>query len=272
MGRELRWRDRPLVMGVLNVTPDSFFDGGKYTTQEKAVDHALRMVEDGADIIDVGGESSRPFSTPVSIDEELKRVVPVIEGIRESINIPISVDTCKARVAQEACLAGAGMVNDISGLMHDPGMADTVSALNVQVVIMHMKGTPETMQVSPYYDDVIADIGSFFEERIHFAVSKGIARDNIVLDPGIGFGKRVEDNLKIIKHLNAFKRFDLPLLVGGSMKGFIGKITDTTLKGRIEGTLATIAISVWNGANIVRVHDVKKAKKVVRLVDAIRAS
>lgn len=270
MGRELQWRDRPLIMGVLNVTPDSFLDGGKYTTREKAIDHALQMAEDGADIIDVGGESSRPFSKPVSIDEELKRVVPVVGAIRERSNIPISVDTCKARVAREASLAGADIVNDISGLMHDPGMADTVSASKVTVVIMHMKGTPETMQVAPSYNDIITDISSFFEERIQFAVSKGIARCNIVLDPGIGFGKRVEDNLKIIKHLDAFKGFDLPLLVGTSMKGFIGKITGATLKGRVEGTLASVAIAVWNGANIVRVHDVKKVKKVVRLVNAIR--
>jgi dihydropteroate synthase len=270
MGRELQWRDRPLIMGVVNVTPDSFFDGGKYATREKAVDHALRMAEDGADIIDVGGESSRPFSTPVSIDEELKRVVPVIEGIRKSINIPISVDTCKARIAREACLAGADIINDISGLIHDPEMADIVSSFKAKVVIMHMKGMPETMQITPYYDDVISEIGTFFEERIQFAAGKGIEKGNIILDPGIGFGKRVEDNLKIIKYLDAFKRFELPILVGTSMKGFIGKITGSTMKGRIEGTLASIAISVWNGADIVRVHDVKKAKKVVGLVNAIR--
>lgn len=270
MGRELQWRDRPLIMGVVNVTPDSFFDGGNYATREKAIDHALRMAEDGADIIDVGGESSRPFSTPVSTDEELKRVVPVVEGIRESLSIPISVDTCKSIVAREACLAGADIVNDISGLMHDPEMADTVSTLKVKVVIMHMKGMPETMQVSPHYYDVIAEIGAFFEERLSFAAKNGIEKNNIILDPGIGFGKRVEDNLKIIKHLDVFKRFDLPLLVGTSMKSFIGKVTGPTMRGRIEGTLASIAISVWNGANIVRVHDVKKAKRVVGLIDAIR--
>jgi len=272
MGRELQWRDRPLIMGVVNVTPDSFFDGGKYATQEKAVDHALQMIEDGADIIDVGGESSRPFSTPVSIDEELKRVVPVVESIRKRSDIPISVDTCKARVARNACLAGADIVNDISGLIHDPEMADTISALKAKVVIMHMKGIPETMQVAPCYNDVISEISTFFEERIHFAVAKGIEKDDIILDPGIGFGKRVEDNLKIIKYLDAFKRFDQPILVGTSMKGFIGKITGSTLKGRAEGTLASIAIAVWNGADIVRVHDVKKAKKVVGLVGAIRAT
>jgi dihydropteroate synthase len=270
MGRELQWRDRTLIMGVLNVTPDSFFDGGNYATREKAIDHALRMAEDGADIIDVGGESSRPFSTPVSTDEELKRVVPVVEGIRESLSIPISVDTCKSKVAREACLAGADIVNDISGLMHDPEMADTVSTFKVKVVIMHMKGMPETMQVSPHYYDVIAEIGTFFAERLNFAAKNGIEKNNIILDPGIGFGKRVEDNLKIIKHLDTFKRFDLPLLVGTSMKGFIGKVSDSNMRGRIEGTLASIAISAWNGANIVRVHDVKKAKRVVGLVDAIR--
>jgi dihydropteroate synthase len=270
MGRELQWRDRPLIMGVLNVTPDSFFDGGNYATREKAVDHALRMEEDGADIIDVGGESSRPFSTPVSTDEELKRVVPVVEGIRKNSNMPISVDTCKSIVAREACLAGADIINDISGLMHDPVMADTVSAFKVKVVIMHMRGTPETMQVAPYYDDVIAEIGAFFEERISFAAKNGIQQNSIILDPGIGFGKRMEDNLRIIKQLDLFKRFDLPLLVGTSMKGFIGKVTGTTMKGRIEGTLASIAISVWNGANIIRVHDVKKAKRVALLVHAVR--
>lgn len=270
MGRELQWSDRPLIMGILNVTPDSFSDGGKYVTREKAVDHALKMVEDGADIIDVGGESSRPFSRPISTDDELKRVVPVIESLRERSNIPISVDTCKARVAEESCLAGADIVNDVSGLRYDPEMADTVSTAKVKVIIMHMKGLPETMQTAPYYDDVISEICTFFQERIQFSAVKGIDQDNIILDPGIGFGKRVEDNLKIIKHIDVFKRFGLPVLVGTSMKGFIGKITESTRKGRIEGTLASISISVWNGADIVRVHDVKKAKKVVLLTDAIR--
>lgn len=270
MGRELQWSDRPLIMGILNVTPDSFSDGGKYLTREKAVDHALKMVEDGADIIDVGGESSRPFSRPIPIDEELKRVIPVIESLREKSNIPISVDTCKARVAEESCLAGADIVNDISGLRYEPELADTVSTAKAKVVIMHMKGLPETMQTAPYYDDVISEICTFFQERIQFAAARGIDQDKIILDPGIGFGKRVEDNLKIIKHIDVFKRFGLPVLVGTSMKGFIGKITESTLKGRIEGTLASISISVWNGADIIRVHDVKKAKKVVLLTDAIR--
>ncbi len=270
MRRELQWSHRPLIMGILNVTPDSFSDGGKYLAREKAVGHALKMAEEGADIIDVGGESSRPFSRPISTDEELKRVIPVIESLRERSNIPISIDTCKARVAEESCLAGADIINDISGLRYDPEMTDTVSTAKAKIVIMHMKGLPETMQTAPYYDDVISEICTFFQERIQFAAAKGIDQDNIILDPGIGFGKRVEDNLKIIKHIDVFKRFGLPVLVGTSMKGFIGKITESTLKGRIEGTLASISISVWNGADIVRVHDVKKAKKVVLLTDAIR--
>ena len=270
MRRELQWRDRPLIMGVLNVTPDSFLDGGKYATRGKAVDHALQMAEDGADIIDVGGESSRPFSKPVPIDEEFMRVIPVVEGIRERSSIPISVDTCKANVAREAYRAGADIVNDISGLRYDPEMADVVSNAKVKVIIMHMKGTPETMQTAPYYDDVISEISTFFEERIQFVAAKGIEQGNIILDPGIGFGKRVEDNLKIIKYIDVFKKFHLPILVGTSMKGFIGKITGSTLKGRIEGTLASMAIAIWNGADIVRVHDVKKTKKVVGLVDAIK--
>jgi dihydropteroate synthase len=270
MGKELQWRDRPLIMGVLNVTPDSFFDGGKYVTPGKAIDHALRMAEDGADIIDVGGESSRPFSKPLAIDDELKRVVPVVKAIRDRSSIFISVDTCKARVAQESCLAGADIVNDISGLRYDPEMACTVSTLRAKVVIMHMQGMPETMQAAPFYDDVISEIGTFFDERIRFAASKGIEKDAIILDPGIGFGKRMGDNLKIIKYLEVFKQFDLPVLIGTSMKSFIGNVTGSTMKGRIEGTLASIAISVWNGADIVRVHDVKKARKAMGLVKAIR--
>jgi dihydropteroate synthase len=257
-------------MGVLNVTPDSFFDGGKYSRREDAISHALLMTEDGADIIDVGGESSRPFSAPVSTDEELGRVIPVIEGIRAGSNVPLSIDTCKARVAREACRAGADMVNDISGLRHDPDMAETVRDLDSHLVVMHMKGTPGDMQNAPYYEDVIAEISGFFDERIRFAKDHGIKEEKLVLDPGIGFGKRVEDNLRIIKNLDAFRRFGRPLLIGTSMKGFIGKVTWSTLRGRVEGTLATVAISVWNGANIVRVHDVKKARKVVSLVNAIK--
>jgi dihydropteroate synthase len=257
-------------MGVLNVTPDSFFDGGKHSAQEDAVRHALLMVKSGADIIDVGGESSRPFSLPVSTDEELRRIMRVIERIRAESDIPISVDTCKARVAREACLAGADIINDISGLRNDPDMADTVRDLAAYVVIMHMKGMPGDMQKAPHYDDVITEIGTFFRERIRFAADRGIEEGKIILDPGIGFGKRLEDNLKILKALDEFAAIGRPLLVGTSMKGFIGAVTGSSLRGRIDGTLASVAIAVWNGAAIVRVHDVKRTSKVVKLVDAIR--
>ncbi|OPY77426.1 MAG: Dihydropteroate synthase [Syntrophorhabdus sp. PtaU1.Bin153] len=268
--RDLLWSHKPLIMGVLNVTPDSFFDGGKHSAQEDAVRHASLMIKAGADIIDVGGESSRPFSSPVSTDEELRRIIPVIERIRAESDIPISVDTCKARVAREACLAGADIINDISGLRNDPDMADTVRDLAAYVVIMHMKGTPGDMQRAPYYDDVITEIRTFFLERTRFAVDCGIEEGKIILDPGIGFGKRLEDNLKILKALDDFVAIGRPLLVGTSMKGFIGTVTGSSLKGRIEGTLASIAIAVWNGAAIVRVHDVKRTSKVVKLVDAIK--
>jgi len=256
-------------MGILNVTPDSFFDGGKHDKTEEAVKYALSMVDEGADIIDVGGESTRPLSEPVSVEEELKRVIPVIEGIRSKSYIPISIDTSKAKVAREACNAGADIVNDISGFTFDEYMADTVSEAGVQAVIMHIKGTPKNMQNNPYYENVISEISEFFKERINFANRHGIEKDRIILDPGIGFGKRVSDNLEIIKHLRVFKEFDMPILIGTSMKSFIGHVTNSPLEERKEGTLASIAISVWNGADIVRVHDVKSAKKTVQLVDAI---
>ncbi|MCX7965664.1 MAG: dihydropteroate synthase [Syntrophorhabdaceae bacterium] len=265
-------RERPLIMGILNVTPDSFFDGGKYSNTEDAIKHGLEMVEDGADIIDVGGESTRPYSKPVSLEDELNRVIPVIKGIRSKSDILISIDTYKARVAKEAFDAGANMVNDISGLGFDKDMAKTVAKLGAYAVIMHIKGTPQDMQLSPSYKDVIKEIKDYFQERIDFALSSGIEREKIILDPGIGFGKRIEDNLKIIKELKTFKEFGLPLLIGTSMKSFIGHVTDSELHERVEGTLASIAISIWNGADIVRVHDVKKALKVIKLVYAVMKS
>lgn len=270
MVRELQWRDRPLIMGVLNVTPDSFFDGGKHTTPQQAIDHALWMEDDGAHIIDVGGESSRPFSSPVSTDTELRRVLPVIEGLRAKSDIAISIDTCKAKVAREACQAGADIINDISGLRFDDEMAATARELGAYLVVMHMKGTPKDMQEAPSYGDVMAEIREFFAKQTRFATESGIREEKIIIDPGIGFGKRVEDNLKIIKSLRDLKTFGMPILIGTSMKAFIGKVTASPLEGRVEGTLASIAIAVWNGADIVRVHDVKKTRKVVSLVDAIK--
>jgi len=272
MKRELRCNKGPLIMGILNVTPDSFFDGGRFLDIEKAVEHALRMVEDGADIIDVGGESTRPYSEPVSVDEELRRVIAVISRIRARSDTLISIDTYKAKTARAAHDAGADMINDISGLTFDRDMADTVGDLGAYVVIMHIKGTPENMQQAPFYDDVISEIKDFFIERIHFAKDHGVKEDNIIIDPGIGFGKRVEDDLKILKMLGAFKDIKRPVLVGASMKSFIGKATDTPIEERINGTLASLAISLWNGADIIRVHDVKKAHRVLSLVHAVRES
>lgn len=272
MKRELQCKERPLIMGILNVTPDSFFDGGRFFDIEKAVEHALRMVEDGADIIDVGGESTRPYSEPVSADEELRRILPVISRIRAQSDTLISIDTYKAKTARAAHNAGADMINDISGLTFDRDMADTAGDLGAYVVIMHIKGTPGSMQKEPFYDDVISEIKDFFIERIHFARDHGVKEDNIILDPGIGFGKRIEDNLKILKMLGSFKDIGRPVLAGVSMKSFIGKVTDAPMEERIDGTLAGLAISLWNGADIIRVHDVKKAHRVLNLVHAIRES
>ena len=272
MVRELRFDGSPLIMGVLNITPDSFYDGGKYHGTETAIKHALEMVEEGADIIDVGGESTRPFSESTTLDEELKRVIPVIEGIRAESDIPISIDTYKAGVVREACAAGADVANDISGFLFDPDMASTVAELDMYAVIMHIKGTPKDMQQDPYYEDVISEIKTFFSERIAFARERGVKEDRIILDPGIGFGKRVEDNLKIIKMMGEFKDLRRPILMGTSMKAFIGRVTESSLPDRIDGTLASVAISVWNGADIVRVHDVKKTKRVVKLVSEIMKS
>ena len=269
MQRKLLCTGKPLVMGVLNVTPDSFSDGGKFLDFKSALQRARQMIEEGADIIDVGGESTRPWSQRVPADEELRRVIPVIEGIRAESDVVISIDTYKAEVAKKAHEAGADMINDISALAFDPGMAETAAALGMYVVMMHMKGTPENMQADPHYEDVVEEVRRWLEVRMAFAVDRGIKEDDIILDPGIGFGKRLEDNLRIIKGLRAFKDLGRPILVGTSRKTFIGKVTDSPVDDRMEGTLASIAISLWNGADIVRVHDVGEARKVAMLVDAV---
>jgi dihydropteroate synthase len=264
--------DKPLIMGILNVTEDSFYDGGLYATLDRAVARAKEMIEEGADIIDVGGESTRPFSKRVEEEEELKRTIPVIRKIREFSDIPISIDTYKSKVAEEAIRAGADIINDISGLSFDKDMAKVASEFDVPIIIMHIKGRPEDMQVAPYYENVISEIKDYFRERLEYACNEGIKEENVIIDPGIGFGKRVEDNLKILKNLHEFKEFGRPLLIGTSMKTFIGVVTNSPLEERLPGTLATVAISIWNGADIVRVHKVKETKKVVDLVYAIKRS
>ncbi|HVN97231.1 MAG TPA: dihydropteroate synthase [Syntrophorhabdaceae bacterium] len=272
MARELPSNNRPLIMGILNVTPDSFFDGGRYDSENRAVEQALALISDGADIIDVGGESTRPNADSVSVEEELARVVPVIGKIREHSDVFISVDTYKSEVAREACRAGADMINDISGLTFDADMALLAGRLGAYVVIMHIKGTPKDMQKDPHYDDVVFEINDFFARQIETATKSGVREEHIILDPGIGFGKRVEDNLRILKRLGEFKKLGRPVLVGASMKSFIGAVTGAPVDMRAYGTLAAVAVSLMNGADIVRVHDVKKTREVLQIVEAVMTS
>jgi dihydropteroate synthase len=263
-------RQRTVVMGILNVTPDSFYDGGRYARAEAAVQRALQMVQDGADIVDIGGESTRPGSQPVPEEEELRRVLPVIEAVRGQVDVPISIDTTKSRVAERALQAGACMVNDISGLGFDPRMAEVVARHGALCCVMHIQGTPQTMQQNPQYEDVVRDISRYFEERLALAERAGIPRENIWLDPGIGFGKTVEHNLEILRRLREFTAFGLPILIGTSRKSFIGKILgDLPPEERLEGTAATVAIAIMNGANAVRVHDVREMVRVARMTDAV---
>lgn len=260
-----------LIMGVLNVTPDSFSDGGLFFDGKTALDHGLRMAEEGADIIDIGGESTRPFSEPISIQEEIERVVPVIEALSSRVDAMLSIDTTKSEVAREAVRAGARLINDISAMRFDENMGVVTAELDVPVVLMHMKGSPRTMQIKPYYRDVMAEIKEFFQERMDYAVSCGIARDHVILDPGIGFGKTFDHNLQILHRFSDFLTLDRPLLLGTSRKAFIGKITgkEQALERDI-GTAATVAIGVYNGARIIRTHNVEIARQTVAVVDAIK--
>ena len=252
--------NKPFIMGILNITPDSFFDGGLYEKPQKAKERAFQMKEEGADIIDIGGESSRPGAEPISEEEELNRIMPVIESLSD-LGIPISVDTYKAKVAEEALEAGVKIVNDISGMRFDKNLVKIVSKYRAGYVLMHMLGTPKDMQKNPYYEDVIQDISNFFRERINFALENGIKKESIVVDPGIGFGKRLEDNIEIFKRLKAFSVYGRPLLIGASRKSFIGMLTETRKEERLEGSLASVAIGYLRGVKIFRVHDVKETKR-----------
>ena len=260
-------------MGILNITPDSFSDGGKYLRTSRAIDRAFAMVDHGADIIDIGGESTRPGSDFISKDEELQRIVPVIQEIRnQDSEILISIDTYKSDVAEIAIDLGANIVNDISGLTFDQNMSTFLSGKDIPVIIMHINGKPKTMQSNPIYDDLINDINSFFKKQIIFAQSNGIVRDNIILDPGIGFGKTFNHNLTIINNLKELCNLGHPIMVGTSRKAFIGDILDVPPSERVEGTIASVVASVINGANIVRVHDVKEIKKAIMVTEKILAS
>jgi dihydropteroate synthase len=260
---------RTHLMGILNVTPDSFSDGGNFFKTEEAVRQGLKLAEEGADIIDVGGESTRPGSEPVTVEEELRRVIPVIEELAKRTDVPISIDTYKSKVAKEALDSGARMVNDISALRFDPEMKNVVAYYKIPVALMHIKGTPKNMQDNPFYENVVEEIKDYLEESMKIAKDAGIEEEKILIDPGIGFGKTLEDNLKILKNLKKFTELGKPLLIGVSRKSFIGKILDLAVEERLEGSLAVLAVSIMNGANILRVHDVKESKRVARLVDAV---
>ncbi|MBI3610967.1 MAG: dihydropteroate synthase [Nitrospirae bacterium] len=257
-------------MGILNVTPDSFSDGSLFLKTEDAVRRAERMAEEGADLIDIGGESSRPGSDPVPMEEEIRRVVPVIERLAKRLPIPISIDTTKAEVARRALSAGARIINDISALRFDPEMAPLAAREGVPVVLMHMQGRPKDMQVQPVYTDVVREIIDFLEARIRLAEAAGIHRDRIIVDPGIGFGKTADHNLEILSRLEEFRSLECPMLIGPSRKSFIGQVLGLPVEERIEGTAAAAAIGTFLGAAIIRVHDVRAMGRVVRMADAIR--
>lgn len=269
---------RTFIMGVLNVTPDSFSDGGRFFTLDDAIAQGYKLFEDGADILDIGGESTRPFSNPVSEEEEILRVVPVIETLSKRIPIPISIDTTKAGVAEQAIKAGASMINDVSSLSFDPKMANVAVDYGVPVILMHMLGNPKTMQIEPFYDDIIGEIKTFFENAIDQAENKGISRLKIIIDPGIGFGKTVGHNLLLIQRLHEFETLKVPIMIGTSRKAFIRNILKDNAAQEINadsvmvegGTQASVAAAILNGANIIRVHDVANTRVTVKIIDAIK--
>ena len=260
---------RAYIMGIVNITPDSFYDGGAYDTLERAAEHAVFLAGHGADILDIGGESTRPGAETVPLHEELERVVPAIREIRRRVSIPLSIDTRKAAVARAALEEGADLINDISGLKFDPDMPGIAALFNCPVIVMHMQGTPGTMQIDPKYDDVIKEIRDYFLDRIKALQCAGISESNILLDPGIGFGKRLKDNLLILNRLDSFSKLGFPLVVGPSRKRFIGDVLGLPVSERLEGTSAAVAAAILRGANIVRVHDVREIKRVVKMIDAI---
>jgi dihydropteroate synthase len=259
-------------MGILNVTPDSFSDGGLFFEKQDAVAHGMALEQAGADIIDVGGESSRPFSEPVSAEDEIRRVIPVIEELVERVSVPISIDTTKVEVANRALDAGAVIVNDIGALRLDPDLGRLVADRDVPVVLMHMLGTPKTMQKDPHYDDVVTEVKDFLANAVARAEAAGIDRRKTVIDPGIGFGKTVNHNLRLIEGLGALQALDVPILIGPSRKSFIQKLLGSDDERREIGTQAAVTAAALNGAHIVRVHDVERTRETLKLVDAIMNS
>ncbi len=270
---QIRWSDwtldftgRTLVMGILNVTPDSFSDGGKYFDIPSAIKHGSKLADEGADIIDIGGESTRPGSDAVSPDEQIKRIVPVIKELAPQINIPISIDTTNAKVAEAGLNAGASIINDISALRFDPNVSKLVAERKVPIILMHMKGIPRDMQTNPYYEDTISEIKSFLKDRIEFAVDSGIDQQKIIIDVGIGFGKRLIDNYLLIDRIEEFFEFNLPVLVGHSRKSFIGNTLNISVDKRDEVTLALSGVLAYKGVHILRVHNVEPTVKSCEMI------
>jgi dihydropteroate synthase len=250
------------IMGILNVTPDSFSDGGQFIGQDEALAQAKKMVADGAAIIDVGGESTRPGAAIVSVAEEISRVVPVIEAIQSELNIPISIDTSKPEVMQAAVEAGAGLINDVRALQVE-GALEVAAASQLPICLMHAQGTPQNMQDDPQYDDVVSEVKHFIEQRIEICEKAGVDRTKLIIDPGFGFGKRARHNLRLMKHLTELNELDLPILVGVSRKSIIGKLLNVTVEERLAGSLALASVAVWQGAKIIRTHDVRETKQAI---------
>jgi len=269
-GRRLEAAGRPLLMGIINVTPDSFSDGGRYYDHDAAVERGLQLARDGADILDIGGESTRPGSTVVPPDEEKQRVLPVVEDLAAETDVPISIDTRKATVAEDALDAGAHIVNDVSALRFDIEMAPLVADRGVPVCLMHMQGTPQTMQDNPTYDEVVSDVCDWLAGRMEVAADAGIGEDRIIIDPGFGFGKTVGHNLELMRRLHEFHDLGRPLLVGTSRKSMIGAVLGAGTDERLSGTLATVCCAAMSGAHILRVHDVAPARQAVEMCEAVR--
>ncbi|HEX9711742.1 MAG TPA: dihydropteroate synthase [Actinomycetota bacterium] len=268
-GGALRLSERTHIMGVVNVTPDSFSDGGMFLDPADAIEHGIRLAEEGADALDVGGESTRPGADPVGADDEIARAVPVIEGLAKSVEVPISIDTTKSAVARAALDAGASIINDVSAGRLDPSILTLAAERDVPVILMHMLGEPRTMQRDPIYDDVVEDVRAFLVSRAQAAADAGVDPGRIVIDPGIGFGKTPQHNLTLLKRLRDLTHPGYPVLLGASRKSFIGLTLDLPVEERLEGTLATTAVGILNGASMVRVHDVRANLRAARIVDAV---
>jgi len=258
---------RPFVMGILNVTPDSFSDGGRFALPQDAIRHGIQLAREGADFLDVGGESTRPGSDPVSVEEELRRIIPVIKELSRSVTVPISIDTYKSDVAREALLAGASIVNDVSGLTFDARMASVIAEHKATVVVMHMKGEPKTMQENPHYNDLLGEVMEFLKQGVETAKTSGVRQ--VIVDPGIGFGKTLDHNLELIRRLSEVTSLGYPVLVGPSRKSFLGTILETAPTERLEGTIAASVICAMKGASIVRVHDVKEMVRALKVLRAV---